>query len=113
MGSFTPPTTDFLTEDEKADWVAKKVQFMILDVKEGDGKFGHGYTYKLGMMDPKTGEIVSTHAITLSDNYRRAEEAEYIRASLLEDKSGLGPCLLAQRPTDKGNPAWVFEAVES
>ena len=103
-----PPGSTFLTAEERSALCKAKTPFTITDVSTGEGKFGEGHTYTLRIVDPKTGEVVSRF-ITLSDNARRREEADWTRQQLIEaGPDGIGPVRLEQVATDKGNPAWVF-----
>lgn len=108
MTSFNPPVVEFITPSEKKEWFEKQHQFMIMSVNENQGQYGAGYSYRIRRTD-KSGE---ERLITLSANPRRTEEAAWLKKALLEDTNGIGPCVLGQVDTDKGNPAWVFESAD-
>jgi hypothetical protein len=112
MAKYTPPVTAFLSTEEREDWNKTKKQFFIVDVTYGDSKFGKkAYTYTLRYTDKKTGEV-SSHFLSLSENPRRAAEANWLQRELVNDPTGVGPCILGKVPTDYNNDAWVFEAAE-
>lgn len=113
MGNFNPPVTEFLTPDEKQEWKKNKLEFQIIDCRHTESKFGPAYTYKMRHVDKKSGEV-TVKQLSLVENPRRIEEAEWLMTELAADKSGngVGPCRLTSVATDQGNDAWMFESAE-
>ena len=112
MGTFKPPVTEFLTPDEKQEWADKGYEFMITDCRHMDSKYGPAYNYKFARYNKKTGEVIESKQLSLVENSRRIEEAEWIMAELVSDPKGVGPVKLGRVNTGQGNDAWIFEAVE-
>lgn len=104
---YKPPASTFLTAEDREDWYAKAIEFTIVGVSTGDGKYGRSHTYKLARVINKAGEI-ETRFMSLSSNARREDEASWVSAALAEDASGVGPVKLDKVATGNGQDAWIF-----
>jgi hypothetical protein len=111
--AYTPPVSEFLTPDEKAEWAEKKYQFFIVGASEGSSKYGHAFTYKLQRtIDKKSGEV-ETKLLSIVRNPRRQEEFDWMKDIFAQNPNAeIGPMTLGRVPTEQGNDAWVFNAAE-
>lgn len=107
--AYNPPVSTFLTAEDREDWYNKKLEFTIVGVSTGAGKYGMSHTYKFSRVINKAGEV-ETRFMSLGSNATRAEHAEYVAAILAEDSGGVGPVVLGKVPTDNGNSAWTFDS---
>jgi hypothetical protein len=114
---YNPPVTEFLTKEQRAEWYQKKQKFFVVEACEVPGQFGRSARYKLRPVNDsgEAGDEVYL-SFTLTDQNTGAEIARRVDelawfVSVLADDS-VGPMVLEQVATSKGNPAWSFKAVK-
>ena len=108
MGSFNPPTLDFLTPEQKKDWHNTRQLFYITKVRTAAGKYGLTHTFTLQPVSDKGKDTGAPVLMSLTDNPRRADLVDYVKDELSSGSDRLGPCVLQQVESESGNPAWFF-----
>ena len=116
--SYNPPVTPFLDKEGRAEWFNKRVQFNVIDAEAREGEFGPTATYKLERLDGEAPAVVY-FAVALTDQktgatiVRRMDEFNWFRDTLADTADhAVGPLVLSQTETKKGNPAWGFAGAE-
>jgi len=114
---YNPPVTEFLSKEQRAEWYQKKQKFFVVEACEVPGQYGKSARYKLRPVDEKGEAGIEVYmSLTLTDQKtgaeiaRRVDELAWFVSVLADDT--VGPLVLSQVKSDKGNPAWVFEGVK-
>jgi hypothetical protein len=96
----------YATSTEKLTLFTSREQLYMVGVELSNGQFGERWEYSL--IKATGGE---RFVIALTRNGLRDKSAETVR-QLLESVDQVGPVVLDQVPSTKGNAAWVFRAVK-
>jgi hypothetical protein len=116
---YNPPVVEFLTKEERAKWYADKRQFFVVEAEKTQGTYGPCANYKLLPVDAKGDTSAARYmSFALTDQKsgadikRRCDELDWFIGVLGEGET-VGPLVLDQSPTTKGNPAWAFVGVKN
>ena len=115
--SYNPPVTEFLTKEQRLAWYNEMQKFFVVEAVEVMGEFGRSARYKLRPVDGngETGSEVYvsfqlTNEKTGAEIARRVDELAWFVSVTTDDI--VGPLVLDQIATTKGNAAWAFKGVE-
>jgi len=112
---FHPPEKiPYLSGEEKKNWAKKAQKFIVTGIRGPitntyQGVTSERHVYTLVPVDAK-GVLGSPMQLPMTDNEVRLQVADAMKASLAEDPSGVGPCVLAWVDANvPGQGVWSIE----
>jgi hypothetical protein len=110
-----PEKVDYLAGEEKKAWAKRAQKFLVTGcrgpiINTFQGVTSERHIYTLVPIEGKTGALGTPVQLPMTDNEVRLVVADSMKASLAEDPSGVGPCVLAWVDANvPGGGVWSIE----